>query len=603
MTYPKDLYQQQIEQYTHQREILQRKQRWIPYLRVFFFVAALVFLYRFISDISLLDGLLFALFLISFVMISILGLSYSRRIKRLDLQLLINQHELDALQGDFTAFDIGKEFVDHDHPYTHDLDIFGKHSLFNCINRTETLFGKRRLADYFNHAYEYSKDILKRQEAIQELAAKTAFRQELQLIFMSEKTSGADLDELNHWLKAAQQFKHASWIKIGLSLCSTATITAIVMSALGLLSFQIPLFMVVMQFILVAAFGRKIMKTYHGLTSNFKIIEKYASALALIETTEWSAPYLQQIRTLLHSDPRNPPSRIIAKLASILNWMDSNLNMLVAAILNGLFMHNLHMLIAVDQWKKKYASLIPAWFDILAEMEALSSLATFTFNRPSYVFPVPENDEFLMVAKQLGHPLLPPDECVTNDIEIKGWKQYAIVTGANMSGKSTFLRSVGINAILAQVGAPVFATSMHFFPIQIHSSIRTNDSLAKRESYFFAELKRLKQIIDELEQGQTKFILLDEILKGTNSSDKQTGSIALIKQLLHYRSVGIFATHDLALGGLIDHYPDHITNLCFEIAIKGDKMQIDYKLQQGICKNLNATFLMKNMGILIDAKN
>ena len=170
-----------------------------------------------------------------------------------------------------------------------------------------------------------------------------------------------------------------------------------------------------------------------------------------------------------------------------------------------------------------------------------------------------------------------------------------------MSGKSTFLRTVGVNLVLAMTGAAVFAKEMAFSPVQIHSSIRTSDSLAKKESYFYAELKRLKQIIDELEGGAVKLILMDEVLKGTNSKDKQSGSIALIKQLLNYRSVGMFATHDLILGELQEIYPDNIINLCFEIAIEEERMVIDYKLQQGVCKNLNATFLMKKLGIIMDS--
>ena len=171
-----------------------------------------------------------------------------------------------------------------------------------------------------------------------------------------------------------------------------------------------------------------------------------------------------------------------------------------------------------------------------------------------------------------------------------------------MSGKSTFLRTIGVNYLLAMAGAPVCATFFSFSPVLIHSSIRTSDSLVKHESYFYAELKRLKQIIDELQSGKQKLILLDEILKGTNSKDKQAGSVALIQQLLKYNSVGLFATHDLMLGELAELYPDYVKNLCFEIEIENDKMKIDYKLHYGVCKNLNATYLMKNMGILFDEK-
>jgi DNA mismatch repair ATPase MutS len=294
------------------------------------------------------------------------------------------------------------------------------------------------------------------------------------------------------------------------------------------------------------------------------------------------------------------PGEVIKRLSKLLNMMDSNLNLLVSVIMNGLFMFNIHVLIAVERWRLTYKSLVPIWFEVLAEFDALSSLGTYAFNNPAYIYPEPVSDGFRFVAEKIGHPLIPRESCVTNDLEITGWNQFRIITGANMSGKSTFLRTIGANLLLAMMGAPVFAKRLTFYPIEIHSSIRTNDSLAKRESYFYAELKRLKEIITELEQGKQKLILLDEILKGTNSSDKQSGSIALIKQLMKYQLAGLFATHDLALGDLINHYPENIKNLCFEIHITGDRMEIDYKLSPGVCRNLNASFLMKNMGIILE---
>jgi DNA mismatch repair ATPase MutS len=282
--------------------------------------------------------------------------------------------------------------------------------------------------------------------------------------------------------------------------------------------------------------------------------------------------------------------------------MDTNLNLLVSVLLNSLFMFNLHLLLKVEKWKSNNRSQVPDWFETIATFDALSSLGNFAFNHPDYAFPEIQTEGFIYDAGALGHPLIAVDQRIVNDVDINGWNQFYIITGANMSGKSTFLRTIGVNYILAMTGASVCASRLHFSPIEIHSSIRTSDSLVKHESYFYAELKRLKEIIDELRSGKRKLVLLDEILKGTNSKDKQAGSIALIEQLLHYQSVGLFATHDLMLGELADRYTGHVNNLCFEIDIAGDKMVIDYKLHQGVCKNLNATFLMKNMGILIDNK-
>jgi DNA mismatch repair ATPase MutS len=320
----------------------------------------------------------------------------------------------------------------------------------------------------------------------------------------------------------------------------------------------------------------------------------------MIENSNFKSVYLTDIQKQLVTEEGKIPSKAIHQLSVILNYMDSNLNILVSIILNGLFMFNLHLLLKAEKWKKQNQENVPNWFGSIATFDALSSLSNFAYNNPDFVYPELVSGDFEFSAVNIGHPLIDAEERVVNNIEIKGWNQFAIITGANMSGKSTFLRTIGANYILAMVGAPVCASKLSFYPIQIHSSIRTSDSLVKHESYFYAELKRLKQIIDELESGKKKLILLDEILKGTNSKDKQAGSIALIEQLLHYKSVGLFATHDLMLGELATRFPEQVNNLCFEIQIENDKMLIDYKLHAGVCKNLNATYLMKNMGILFN---
>jgi DNA mismatch repair ATPase MutS len=345
------------------------------------------------------------------------------------------------------------------------------------------------------------------------------------------------------------------------------------------------------------------MQVQNSITSKSKILNKFAQSLILIETTEFTSEYLKNIQKQLAVNEGQSPSNAIHQLSAILKYMDSNLNILVSIILNGLFMFNLHLLLKVEKWKKQNQVNVPNWFESIATIDALSSLANFAYNHPDYVYPVKVEDNFEFAAENLGHPLIAEEQRVTNNVEITGWNQFAIITGANMSGKSTFLRTIGVNYILAMAGAPVCASNLNFYPIQIHSSIRTSDSLIKHESYFYAELKRLKQIIDELESGRKKLILLDEILKGTNSKDKQSGSIALIEQLLYYKSVGLFATHDLMLGELAGRFPGQVSNLCFEIQIENDKMIIDYKLHKGVCKNLNATYLMKNMGILFENKN
>jgi DNA mismatch repair ATPase MutS len=233
----------------------------------------------------------------------------------------------------------------------------------------------------------------------------------------------------------------------------------------------------------------------------------------------------------------------------------------------------------------------------LAEADALCSLANFHFNHPESVFPSIAEDGILLRARGMGHPLIPTRTRVDNPADITGWRHFTIITGANMAGKSTYLRTVGVNLVLAMAGSAVIAVEMTFCPAQLITSIRTRDSLQKNESYFYAELKRLKQIIDRLSQGQKLIILLDEILKGTNSRDKQSGSRALLEKLLHHDASGIIATHDLALGEMEKDHPGNIINKSFEVVIENDLLVFDYKLKEGIARQMNATFLMKKMGI------
>jgi DNA mismatch repair ATPase MutS len=378
-------------------------------------------------------------------------------------------------------------------------------------------------------------------------------------------------------------------------------LTCLALSIAGIIAF--PSFLIVLQLMIVFLYARQTIQVQNIITSKSKILNKFSQSLLLIENSNFKSEYITDIQKQLVAEEGKIPSKAIRQLSVILNYMDSNLNILVSIILNGLFMFNLHLLLKVEKWKKQNQENVPNWFEAIATFDAMSSLANFAYNNNQFIYPDLIFDNFGFIAENLGHPLIDAEQRVVNDIKINGWNQFAIITGANMSGKSTFLRTIGANYILAMAGAPVCASKLSFYPIQIHSSIRTSDSLVKHESYFYAELKRLKQIIDELESGKKKLILLDEILKGTNSKDKQAGSIALIEQLLHYKSVGLFATHDLMLGELASRFPGQVNNLCFEIQIENDKMVIDYKLHPGVCKNLNATYLMKNMGILFENKS
>jgi hypothetical protein len=600
MNSPVLIYNQGIEAYSSEIGRLRKPLQWIPWLRLLLFVLtgfSIFYAVKFPGVIFILAAL------ISFAGFLAAGWYDSRvksKIKRLEKLISINRQELVALGGDYSGFDPGSEFVNQDHPYTHDLDIFGKGSLFQYINRTSTIFGRERLADYFSNAFHYRNEILERQKAVAELSENMEFRQSLQMIFLEQVTSQSDLAALKGWLNGNGDTQWLRSARLVSFILPAITLSTMIVAVFGLIPHQVPVIMVLLQLMIVFAYGRKTLAVHQAVTSQVGILRKYAMALSLAAEAPFRDQFNITLQDRLGKGEQEKPGLVIKRLSNLLNMMDSNLNLLVSVILNGLLMFNIHVLISVERWRLNFRHLVPVWFEVLGEFDALSSLGTYAFNNPAYIYPIPVKDRFQFVAEKMGHPLIPGGTCVPNDLEITGWNQFRIITGANMSGKSTLLRTVGANLLLAMMGAPVFAGRLTFYPIEIHSSIRTNDSLSKRESYFYAELRRLKEIIKDLEAGAEKLILLDEILKGTNSSDKQSGSIALIRQLMKYKLAGLFATHDLALGNLISHYPDNIRNLCFEIHITGDRMEIDYKLSPGVCQNLNASFLMRNMGIIMD---
>ena len=606
---PSIIYQQRIDFAMQEIRKISRRIQYIPWVRFLLLLTIICSIYFSVKTAN--AGFIVAagIFFTGFIISGWLDLKFKQKIKALETHIEINKQEISAIGGDFSVFDPGTEFFNENHPYTDDLDIFGKGSLFQCLNRSTTIFGKKRLAEYLNNAYQFRNEILSRQEAIRELSGKIDFRQELQRIFFEKQTTENDLAMLMEWLGSNPSIekqivrKPTDWLKFMKAISYVLpgiTIAIIALAFAGMVHYQFPISLILLQSLVVYAFDRRTRMVHQKISSLFRILQKYAQALSLIEKASFNIHFNKRLQDDLKLNEQDPPSRIIRRFSQLLKWMDENLNLIFSVMMNGLFMFNIHMLIAVEEWRLKYRNLIPDWFAVLAEFDAFSGIAAFSFNNPGFALPELKSGEYTLEAEKIGHPLIPIDTCVTNDFEIRGWKQFYIITGANMSGKSTFLRAIGTNYILAMIGAPVFAEKFIFTPIEIHSSIRTKDSLVKGESYFYAELRCLKEIIQELEQGQRKLILLDEILKGTNSSDKQSGSIALIKQLMNYNVVGIFATHDIAISDLINIYPDHIRNLCFEISIENDRMEIDYKLRPGVCKNLNASYLMKKMGIVLE---
>lgn len=569
----------------------------ISMLRLTLFMAGVAGVYFFFNQTTLLIAGICLTFLPFFILVKVHNRLFIRK-EWLETQARIIQEELQALSGDYSSFEDGKEYVNPEHPYSFDLDIFGRRSLFQSINRTCTFFGKDRLAKWLqNHLHEKT-SIEKRQEMVREISEHTLFREQFRVAGLVHHGQSSGAEKIQAWSQSPAQYLHAGWVKafiwgvpvINSLLLITSLIGWTSFSCLGL-SFGI---------FLVLSFGVIKRATYIQETygKQLKSLNGYARLIALAKAEDWKSAGMLELMERFNLNGQSPV-QALQQLSKELDRLDLRNNQFLYVLLEGSIFFQLQEIVRIERWKVRYGQHISEWLETVGELDALCSLGTFAYNHPQYTYPELTEKPFYFLATQMGHPLMPVSQCVKNDATIPSRPFFLIITGANMAGKSTYLRTIGVNYLLACVGAPVCCERLKLHPNQLITSLRTSDSLSDNESYFFAELKRLKRIIDLLNQGQQLFIILDEILKGTNSMDKQKGSFDLIRQFMQLKANGIIATHDLLLGSLIKQFPEEIRNYCFEADIKDNELTFSYKLREGVAQNMNACFLMKKMGIIL----
>lgn len=569
----------------------------ISMLRLALFIAGIAGLYFFYNQTSLLIVCICLTFLPLFILVKIHNRFFIRK-EWLETQARIIQEELQALSGDYSSFEDGKEYVNPEHPYSFDLDIFGRRSLFQSINRTCTFFGKVRLAEWLqNHLHEKT-SIEKRQEMIREISEHTLFREQFRVAGLVHHGQSSDAEKIQAWSQSPAQYLHAGWVKTFIWGVPVINSLLLITSQAGWTSFS----WLGLSFgiFLVLSFGIIKRATYIQETygKQLKSLNGYARLIALAKAEEWKSAGMQELMERFNLNGQSPV-QALHQLSKELDRLDLRNNQFLYVLLEGSIFFQLQEIVRIERWKVRYGQHISEWLETVGELDALCSLGTFAYNHPQYTYPELTEKPFCFLATQMGHPLMPASQCVKNDATIPSRPFFLIITGANMAGKSTYLRTIGVNYLLACIGAPVCCERLKLHPNQLITSLRTSDSLSDNESYFFAELKRLKRIIDLLNQGQQLFIILDEILKGTNSMDKQKGSFDLIRQFMQLKANGIIATHDLLLGSLIKQFPEEIRNYCFEADIKDNELTFSYKLREGVAQNMNACFLMKKMGIIL----
>lgn len=594
---PEVFFKKQKLKFTNSLNNVKRRIRRISLARIIVFLITTVGIYIAVANRQDVLAIVFTLGIVLFIYLVKVHARLEKDRVWNETLIEINQNELRLLDGDTTDMDAGSEFLHPSHPYNEDLDIFGNGSLFQLINRTATTTGRSTLAYKLNNLISNVDILLDRQHAISCLRDKASWRQNFLAIGKIFTEKKDDLSGLLSWSHTSEVKFDTLFYRLMLIINPVIGISMIVLIELEIFTISTFLIFLLLPFAVIGSRLGALNKIHAQLSKKSGLLSKYAKLFKLISFEEFDSVLLVNLKENISGD--RSAHRAIKNLAKISKSMDYRLNMLVGVLLNVFFLWDVRQAIKIERWKNHYAKYMKNWFDQLSTMDELNSFAGFAFNFPNSTFPEFNNNDFTIRATNVTHPLISQKECVGNDITIDGWKQFQIVTGANMAGKSTYLRTVGVNMVMALTGSPVLANSFTMMPVGIFTGIKTTDSIQDGESYFFAELKKLKKLIDKLERGQKLFVILDEVLKGTNSADKQKGSMALITQLIKLSSSGMIATHDLTLGSLADEFPDNVANKRFEVEIVNNELVFDYKLKNGISQNLNATFLMKKMGITV----
>jgi len=483
----------------------------------------------------------------------------------------------------------GTEFLDKQHPYAIDLDIFGTGSLFELLNTAQTRAGRTTLAQWLLHGADHG-EIVARQAAIDEMRTKLDLREEL-AVLAGDPSAHINTDALTTW--AAQPIHLPSTLQRLTAFC----FPLITWCLLPLGEFRLFSMALGVQGVFALLHRRGTEKTFSSMTLSARDLRWLSELLARLESENFRAPRLQDLQTKWKQDGVFA-SASLRRLSKLVDWVDARSSFWFAVI-GPFFLFKTQFAFLLAACHAQYAPMIQDWLQGLGEMEALSSLAGYAYEHPADVFPelVVDSASAIIEAQGLAHPLLAESNAVRNDILLNTNQPLHVISGSNMSGKSTWLRAIGANLVLAMGGAPVRARKFRFTTLQIGASIRTVDSLQEGVSRFYAEIKRVRQIIEMSGQGRRVLFLIDEVLGGTNSHDRQVGAAYIVKALVDRGAVGLITTHDLALTHVVEEVKPPGANFHFEDQLTNGKLSFDYRLQPGVVKKSNALELMRSIGL------
>jgi hypothetical protein len=583
---------------TVQQGLLGRIRRWISYLvgvRLLGFVGALALTYEACSHHGVswlwpaLSGLLFLSLTVAIVLVENLAARHEGLVRYFE-------EGLARLEGQRTAGrPDGMRFCDPSHPYAVDLDIFGTSSLFNLLCAARTGTGQATLAHWLTRPAPIH-DVTLRQQAVRELATLVSLRQDLWLaggVVCKEVRE----DALEAWL-ASPATRVALFKRLSTGLLGALGIVVLIAFAEPSLILPAVLIVLVQRF-----FARRhrplVLKTQASISRRADELRTVARVIGRLQRETFTAPLLTTLRATLASEDL-PANRRISQLVRLIDWLESRRNPFFGLFAAILLLPE-QLCFAIESWRAKHGPAAARWMAVIGEIEALCSIATFAFERPDCPFPELSEQSATPIfsAVALKHPLIPGKTCVPNDVRLDVSSRLLVVTGSNMSGKSTLLRTVGTNAVMAFAGAPVCAEQMSISSLKVAASLRAQDSLENGISRFFAEIKRLHAILTMATEPPPVLFLLDEILNGTNSVDRREGAEAVISQLLELGAIGIVTTHDLALVDLANKMKVPCLNVHFQDSLEGDRMLFDYRMRPGPVSRRNALLLMRLVGIKV----
>ncbi|KAA0992648.1 MutS-related protein [Dyadobacter aurulentus] len=609
-----EIYSERAQQYSSKIGEYEKELRRLSTIRLFIFIGSLILVFVLANE-------QLATLLLAVVPISLLAFGFvlnrykltARALSRFKFLRAVNEQEISRLDNKLAEFPTGQRFLVRDHPYVADVDIFGPYSLFQLLCRATTESGQALLAGWM--AEPASKSIiLKRQQAVQELARKLDWRQAFQAAGMPFINSKSSYDSLLDWNEESSKFlpEKRKHLAIGM-LLGVVTVMAATFFAWHLID-VLRLrnsFSVVYMFPLLAALicNKFVLKKWKTVTEeiaeklrhNVTTLKGYEALINEIESETFGPGLLSDLQMHFRGEGYSAAGEI-RKLSRILDVFiqrsgkDPIGGNAFYAILNQIFLLDIYWVLLTEAWKSKNRENLRRWADAVSEFEAFSSLSGFAFSNPGFPFPSISDERNLVRFAGLGHPLIHVSKRVCNDFALAGDGSVVMITGSNMAGKSTFLRTIGVNLVLAFMGAPCCMRSGEVAPVRLFTSMRTQDNLEEGVSSFYAELRRIEQLLKLVESGAPVFFLLDEMFKGTNSQDRYKGGISLIRQLSEGHAFGLISTHDIELAKTAGNYLP-VVNYSFNSRINDREMLFDYTLTEGLCRDFNASELMKKSGI------